>query len=85
MCKQHKELAQSLPVLIPFPALIQSAIARLPVDGEVTIAVDFGEGGDQLTQSLTRLFEAAGRKDLALTVDVPKTRGFEWNKALTNG
>ena len=70
------------------PALIQSAIEKLPHHddgGEVIIAVDNDAGGDQLTQKITRIFEAANRNDLALTTDVPPTRGHDWNREITNG
>ena len=66
------------------PALIQSAIEKLPADGEVTIAVDNDAGGDQLTRTLTKIFNDANRSDLALSVDVPPTRGHDWNRELSN-
>lgn len=67
------------------PALIQSAIAKLPAGSEVTIAVDHDDAGDQLTQTLSKIFNAAKRDDLRLTIDRPETRGFDWNRHLTQG
>ena len=67
------------------PALLQSAIARLPANSTVTIAVDNDDGGDLLTRTLTHIFNAISRKDLILSVDRPETRGFDWNRALTHG
>lgn len=63
------------------PALITSAIERLPC-GEVTLAIDNDEGGDLLSQKLLQIFERSGRSDLSVRVDVPETRGADWNQVL---
>lgn len=66
------------------PSLIKSAIAKLPhaVGGEVVAAVDNDKAGDQLIQKLTQVFNDVCRDDLTFRVDVPPTRGDDWNKVL---
>lgn len=63
------------------PTLIASAIEKLP-RGEVVAAVDNDEGGDQLADKITAVFNKVGRSDLSLRIDVPEIRGIDWNKVL---
>ena len=64
------------------PMLLQSAISNLPA-GEVVLAFDNDEGGEQLTEKLTCIFDDVNRSDLELRSDVPPSRGGDWNAVLT--
>ena len=65
------------------PMLLQSAISNLPA-GEVVLAMDNDDGGDQLTQKLTSIFSGTNRDNLELRSHVPPSRGGDWNAVLTS-
>ena len=67
--------------------LVRAAIEKLPGGledrGEVVLAFDNDDAGDELVTKFTDVFGAVGRQDhLALRVVRPETRGMDWNKAL---
>lgn len=64
------------------PALLVSAIQKLPNGGSVVMALDNDEGGDQLARKITDAYAASGRIDLALVDDRPSIRGTDWNDVL---
>ena len=64
------------------PALLASAIQRLPAESMVVMALDNDEGGDQLSRKITDAYAASGRIDVALIDDRPSFRGADWNDVL---
>ena len=57
------------------------AIQKMP-PGELVLAFDNDEAGDQLTARFTDLFSDCPRSDCTLRVDRPVSRGFDWNREL---
>lgn len=64
------------------PELLRQAISSLPPGSQVVAAFDNDRGGDLLTQRLEDVLREAGRSDVSLREDRPKSRGADWNQVL---
>ena len=64
------------------PALVQGAIAKIPPNSEIIIAMDADPSGRMLAEQITKLFHATGRDDLTLTNAEPPAEGEDWNDQL---
>jgi len=64
------------------PALIRSAIERLPTDGQLIIATDNDAGGDALAEQIKTLAAVVERPDLIVTEDRPPECEQDWNEYL---
>jgi hypothetical protein len=63
------------------PELIRSAVARMPIDGEVVAAMNADADGRKLSEIVRRAVELSGRIDLRFTVQEPV--GYnDWNDQL---
>ena len=67
------------------PALLTAVVAKLPVGGELVLAVDHDAGGDKIAARITAA--AAGRPDLVIVNDRPPgpwqpVNGPDWNDVL---
>jgi hypothetical protein len=64
------------------PALLASAIARMPEGSQIVAAFDNDAAGDELTAQLLDIVKTSGRSDLEFKDDRPLQRGADWNQVL---
>jgi hypothetical protein len=64
------------------PALILSAINKLPPRGEVILALDNDNGGVQLAAKISSIFGQIDAGGCVLKTDLPPTPGQDWNDVL---
>jgi hypothetical protein len=64
------------------PALILSAMNKLPPRGEVILAMDNDNGGVQLAATISTLFGQIDAGGCVLKTDLPPTPGQDWNDVL---
>lgn len=62
--------------------LIQAAVRKVPSGGEVVLAVDADEGGDQLVETLLVAISALNGDSVPATRHSPPDRGADWADAL---
>lgn len=64
------------------PALLRSAMLKLPDGAEVVAAVDHDEGGDGIYEQIEAIYSALRRPEITLRRHSPPTPGEDWNDAL---
>jgi len=64
------------------PALITSAIQKMPHGAKVILAMDNDEAGRDLAGQIEALAEQTGRVDLAILRHLPEGEGEDWNDVL---
>lgn len=64
------------------PALLTSALEKLPQDAEIVLAMDNDEGGDLMAEKIKAVFLESGVSDTRFFLDRPPSRGEDWNDAL---
>ncbi|MCP4043255.1 MAG: DUF3991 domain-containing protein [Gammaproteobacteria bacterium] len=66
------------------PALIKSAIERMPAGAEIIAATDNDPDGRKLAEEIETITKATGRADLIFKADPPAEEGADWNERLTS-
>lgn len=61
------------------PALLRSAMGKLPAGGRVVAAVDHDDGGDAIAEQIEAVFTALSRPDITLQRHSPEAAGADWN------
>jgi hypothetical protein len=64
------------------PFLLEAAIRKLPLGGEVVRAVDHHPGRNKIGKRIEAIFQMIDRPDLAFVRDLPLTPGDDWNDQL---
>jgi hypothetical protein len=67
------------------PALITSAIQKMPHGARVILAMDNDEAGRDLVGQIEALAQATGRTDLTIRRHLPEGEGEDWNDVLRAG
>jgi hypothetical protein len=62
--------------------LLESAMRKLPTNGQIILALDHDAGGDKIGASIEAIFCSVGRADLTISRDSPLTQGKDWNDEL---